>query len=190
MLYPEKPSMKDINTLPVVLSTKTSIWGKGKSSLGNALFNSLKSPHILTFPSFLGTGTALAIHSSWFTFLMNNTFSCLVTSFFIFKSHSTLTLCHHEYQCDVKLSQGQFQAYPHKTMQTPLEIPWGVLEDLSLFFFFSFFFFFCSFKFEPILVKHGFSSFPKLIVSRVGSIGKIFFSNFFINFIFKFIWII
>ena len=86
VLYPEKPSMKDINTLPVVLSTKTSIWGKRKSSLGNALFNSLKSPHILTFPSFLGTGTSLAIHSSWFTFLMNNTFSCLVTSFLSLKA--------------------------------------------------------------------------------------------------------
>ena len=47
-----------------------------------------------------------------------------------------------------------------------------------------------SFRVEPILFKRGFSLFPSLIVSRIGSMGSIFFSNYFINFIFKFIWTI
>ena len=91
-LYPEKPSMKDIKTLSVLLSTKMSIWGREKSSLGQALFKSLKSTHILTFPSFLGMGTTLAIHSAWCTGLMNPTFNYSVTSSLIFKSHLVL-LC-------------------------------------------------------------------------------------------------
>ena len=86
-LYPEKPSMKDIKTLPAVLSTKTSMCGRGKSSLGQALFKSLKSTYILTFPSFLGTGITLVIHSAWCMGLMNPTFNFLVTSSLIFRSH-------------------------------------------------------------------------------------------------------
>ena len=40
------------------------MWGRGKSSLGLALFRSLKSTHTLILPSFLGTGTMLASHST------------------------------------------------------------------------------------------------------------------------------
>ena len=89
-LKPKKPSMKDIKALLAVLSIKTSIWGRGKSSLGQALLKSLKSMHILTFPSFFGTGTTLAIHSTWCTGLMNPTFNCLVTFSLIFRSHLVL----------------------------------------------------------------------------------------------------
>ena len=85
-LYLEKPSMKDIKVLPAVLSTKTSMWERGKSSIGQVLFKSLKSTHILTFLSFLCTGTTLAIHLAWFTGLMNSTFNCFVTYSLIFKS--------------------------------------------------------------------------------------------------------
>ena len=82
--------MKDIETLLVVLSTKTSMCGRGKSSLGQALFKSLKSTHILTFSSFLGTGTTLAIHLAWCTGLINLTFNCFMTSSLIFRSYSIL----------------------------------------------------------------------------------------------------
>ena len=122
--------MKDIKALPSVLSTKTSIWGRGKSSLGQALFKSLKSTHILTFPSFLGTGTTLAIHSAWCVGLMNPTFNYFVTSSLIFKSHSVLMCLNfclmgpygYGYQCDVGQFQDQFRAYLRRTTQTLLEI--------------------------------------------------------------------
>ena len=42
------------------------------------------------FEFFLGTGTTLAIHSTWCTGLMNPTLNCLVTSSLIFRSHSVL----------------------------------------------------------------------------------------------------
>ena len=87
-LYDEKQFMKDIEALPAMLSTKKSMWWRGKSSLGHALFKSLKSTHILTFPSFLGTSTTLAIDLAWCMGLMN----CLVTPSLIFKSHLVLFL--------------------------------------------------------------------------------------------------
>ena len=52
-LYLKKLSMKDIKALPAVLSTKTSMRGKGKSSLAQALFKSIKSTHP-NFPILLG----------------------------------------------------------------------------------------------------------------------------------------
>ena len=57
---------------------------------GSELFRSLKSTHILTFPSFLGTSTTLAIQSAWCTGLMNPTFNCFLTSSLIFRSHLVL----------------------------------------------------------------------------------------------------
>ena len=65
---------------------KRSMWGKGKSSFGHSLFKSLKSTHVLTFSSFLGTGITLATHSAWCMSLMNPTFNCLVTSSLILRA--------------------------------------------------------------------------------------------------------
>lgn len=61
-LYPEKPSMKENKACLAVLSTKTSIWGKGKSSLG-WLYSSPDTQHTFFFSILLGIGTVLANHS-------------------------------------------------------------------------------------------------------------------------------
>lgn len=91
-LYPENPSINDIISCPTVLSTRTSICGNGKLSLGLAMFRPRKSIHILTFPSFFGTGTMLASYSEYDVTIRKPTFNCFSTSSFTFIDHSRRSL--------------------------------------------------------------------------------------------------
>lgn len=63
-LYLEKPSISDNMVCPAVKFTIISMFGKGKSSFGHALFRSLKFVHILILLSSLDTGKILEIHST------------------------------------------------------------------------------------------------------------------------------
>lgn len=122
-LYPENPSN---NSCPALLSTKMSMCGKGKSSLGPALLRSRKSTHMRTLPSFFGTGTMLANHSGYSVTTRNPAFSCFSTSSFIFKClfgpHSPKFLLD---WLGIKDTKGFFskfclcwvQAYHRRTMQ-------------------------------------------------------------------------
>ncbi|CAL9222653.1 unnamed protein product, partial [Arabidopsis halleri] len=59
-LYPAKASMNDSNLFPAVASTKRSMCGSGKLSLGQALFRSVKSTQTLHLPFFFLTTTGFA----------------------------------------------------------------------------------------------------------------------------------
>ena len=59
--------MKEYVELHATLSIKTFICGKGKLSLGLALFKSLKSKQTLIFPSFFGTTNILDTHCEYLT---------------------------------------------------------------------------------------------------------------------------
>ena len=80
--------MKDSKACPAVLSTSMSICGKGKSSLGLALFRSLKSTQTLIFPSFLGTGTMFATQVGYSVTIRKPASICLVISSLIFNTQS------------------------------------------------------------------------------------------------------
>ena len=69
-LFPVYPSINEKRAYPVMLSTRTSICDKGKSSFGLALLKSQKSMHILTLSCFLGVGAMLATHWGYYTTLM------------------------------------------------------------------------------------------------------------------------
>jgi len=79
-LYPEKPSMKENISYPMVASMRISEIGIGKSSFGHALFKSLKSTHIRICPFFFCTGTMLETHLGYFTSLMKFAAMSLSTS--------------------------------------------------------------------------------------------------------------
>jgi len=65
--YLVKPSIKEYVELRAALSTKTSMCGSGKSSLGLALFKFRISMQTLIFPSFFGTTTILDTHCGYLT---------------------------------------------------------------------------------------------------------------------------
>src|ERR1043165_10010940 len=89
-LYPERPSMNEYMAARAALSTRTSMCGRGKSSLGVALLRSRKSTQVRTLPSFLATGTTLDNHSGYSTTSRNLALICLAKSSLTFSAHSAL----------------------------------------------------------------------------------------------------
>ena len=60
LIVPQETIHERQSPNPVVASTRSPVIGSGKSSLGHALYKSLKSTHIRSGPFFFRTGTMLA----------------------------------------------------------------------------------------------------------------------------------
>ena len=84
--------MKLSISCPAVASTNWSILGSGKLSLGQALFRSVKSTHILHLLFFFFTRTMFATHSGYLTSRIDLAASSLDTSSFIAALLSRLKL--------------------------------------------------------------------------------------------------
>lgn len=65
LAYPKKPSMSDSIAYPIVKPTMMSMLGSGKSSLGKALFNSLKYVQTLIPLVYFIMGTIFDIHYAY-----------------------------------------------------------------------------------------------------------------------------